>query len=65
MLGDFSAEDAHLMLKVVPGEMRQAIISGVDVEERVVEQKIRRSATTIALSHQLKCVVHLTFSVLS
>ena len=65
MLGDFSAKDAPLMPKVVPGEIRQAIISGVDVEERVVEQKIRRSATKVALSHQLKCVVHLTFSVLS
>jgi hypothetical protein len=66
MLSDFSgsAEDAHLMPKVVPGETRQAIICGFHVQERVVEQNIRRSATKVALSHQLKCVVHLTYSVL-
>lgn len=64
MLGDFSdsAEYAHLMPRVVPGEIRQAIISGAHVAESVVEQNIRRSATKVALSHQLKCVMHLTYS---
>jgi hypothetical protein len=63
MLGEFShaAENAHLLPRIVPGEMRQAIISGVHVEERVVEQNIRRPATKVALSGQLRYVLRLSF----
>ena len=65
MLGDFSdsAEDSHLMPRIVPGEIRQAIISGVNVEESVVEQNIRRTVTKVSLSSQLKCVLCLTFHI--
>jgi hypothetical protein len=65
MLGDFSdsAEDSHLIPRIVPGETRQAIISGVDVEERVIEQNIRRTATKVSVSHQLKYVLCLTFHI--
>jgi hypothetical protein len=57
MLSDFSnlAADVHLLPRIVPGEVRQAVISGINVEASVVEHDTRRSVTKVALSYQLKC----------